>query len=453
MNNNINITAYGATNFVGRSSFLLSDRDHKILLDCGIELIPKQLSRAPEGVNDIARELDAFLLSHAHIDHSGYVPRLAKKGYRGNYYMTAPTKEFSYRLWLDHLKIEGRRHWSERDLDTVYSKIKTQDYYKKFKITDGITAEFLNAGHILGAAQILIDWEGTLILYTGDINDRVTPLFDGYDLPREDIDVLITESTNGDRYVPERKKIDVGLRLLAKQVAEEGNKMLLPSFAMGRSQELLITLALDNDLDNIPIYIDGMIVVMNSITEHFLTEKWVSKRILSELKEKDLVSPFQKENFTIVKTLSERTSDARRYVANSNEGAIIVTTSGMLEGGPIHTYLDLCAGNENNVLGFSGYQVEGTTGREIYDGKMKIQLLTENRKKKEVTIKSKIMKFPYSGHSSADGIKHLIEKAKAKSVFLVHGEMRNQKFILNLVKDIANPKLLKEGVPTKLIGA
>jgi len=450
--NGIQITAFGATNFVGRSSFLLSDKDHNILLDCGIELVPKKLSRAPEGVNDIAKTLDAAILSHAHIDHSGYMPRLAKMGYVGNYYMTYPTKDIVYRLWYDHLKIEGRRHWSERDLDVVFRKTKTLGYKKKFKLADGITAEFLNAGHVLGAAQVLIDWEGTLILYTGDINDRTTPMFDGYDLPEEKVDVLITESTNGDRYVPERQQINVGLRLLAKQITDAKNKMLLPSFAVGRSQETLITLALDEELDDVPIYIDGMINRMNMITEHFLSEKWVSQRFLDELKDAGMYSPFEKNNFIPVPSISERTSQSRRYISNNEEGSIIVTTSGMLEGGPIHTYLELCGNNEDNVLGFTGYQVAGTTGRKIYDGEREIILQSDYGKKRKVDLKLQIMKFPYSGHSSVEGLKKLMVSSGAKDIILVHGDKRNQEFILDYVQDVANPRILKEEIPTKLHG-
>jgi len=451
--NDIKITAYGATNFVGRSSFLLSDRDHKILLDCGIELRPKQYSKAPTGVDHIAHDINAFLLSHAHIDHSGYVPKLAQKGYNGSYYMTAPTKDIVYKLWLDHLKIEGRRHWSESDLDKVFRNIRTNDYNKKFKISDGITAEFIDAGHVLGAAQILIDWEGTLILYTGDINDRVTPMFDGYKLPKEDVDVLIIESTNGDRYVPERSKIDVGLGLLAKQTADNGNKMLLPSFAVGRSQEILITLAFDRDLRDVPVYIDGMINSMNMITEHYLSEKWVSKRFLEKLKSMGLNSPFEQENFIPIPSISDRTHSSRKFVAKKNEGAIIVTTSGMLEGGPIHTYLELCGTNENNVLGFTGYQVEGTTGRAIYDGEKEIVLQSDYRKMKNIILKNKIMKFPYSGHSSVDGLKRAMEKSGARDIIMVHGDKRNQDFIVDYVKDIAKPKILEEGILTDIRGS
>jgi predicted metal-dependent RNase len=449
--NDINITAFGATDYVGRSSFLLHDRDHNILLDCGLQLVPKQFSIAPKGVDHIAHKLDSVLLSHAHIDHSGYMPSLAKNGFRGNFHMTHPTKEIVYKLWLDHLKIEGRRHWSESDLDKMYRRIKTTEYKKPIRISDGITARFINAGHVLGAAQILLDWEGTLILYTADINDRITPMFDGYDLPDEEIDVLLTESTNGDRYVPERSKIDVGLRLIAKQTADEKNKMILPSFAVGRSQEMLITLALDDDLNDVPIYMDGMINNMNMITEHFLSDKWVSKRFLEQLKDAGLYSPFEKQNLIPVPSISNRTNASRKYISKNEEGSIIVTTSGMLEGGPVHTYLELLGTNPNNVLGFTGYQVDGTTGRDIYDGNKNITLQTSYGKPKKVNLKLKIMKFPYSGHSSVEGLKSLMKRSKANDIVLIHGDKRNQEYILDFVKDIAKPRLLKEEVPSKLV--
>lgn len=449
--NDIDITAYGATNYVGRSAFLLSDKDHKILLDCGLQLVPKQFSIAPKAVDFVASSLDAVLLSHAHIDHSGYMPSLSRNGYRGNYFMTHPTKEIAYRLWLDHLKIEGRRHWGESDLDRVYHKIRTINYNKPFKLADGISATFLNAGHVLGAAQILIDWEGRQILYTADINDRITPMFDGYEVPKEEIDVLITESTNGDRYVPERSKINVGFRLIAKQLTSEKHKMILPSFAVGRSQETLITLALDDDLADVPIYIDGMINVMNMITENYLSDKWVSQRFLSQLKEAGLQSPFDKSNFIPVSSLSDRPNSARKYVSRSDEGSIIVTTSGMLEGGPVHTYLELCGDNEENVVAFTGYQVDGTLGRDIYDGERHITLDNGRGRKKDIVLKSKVMKFPYSGHSSADGLKYLMKETKAQDIILIHGDKRNQEYILNYVKDIAQPRLIQEGLKTKLL--
>ncbi|MHA1115100.1 MAG: MBL fold metallo-hydrolase [Candidatus Heimdallarchaeaceae archaeon] len=445
---NIQITAYGATNFVGRSAFTISDKDRTVMLDCGIELVPKKLSIAPKGVDAIAKNVDAFLLSHAHIDHSGYVPKLAQKGYKGKFYMTHPTKDIVFRLWLDHLKIEGERHWTEDDLDKTFNRIVTKKYHEKFKIVDGITAEFINAGHILGAAQILIDWDGQLILYSGDINDRQTPFFDGFEYPEEEVDILITESTNGDRYVPERKKIDVGFRLLSKQVAESGNKMLLPSFAVGRSQELLTTLAFDDDIDDVPIYTDGMINMMNTLTEAYLTKDWVSDRFLKELKSRKMNSPFNKENIIPINR-AQSPHQFRRQIAKSKEGAIIVTTSGMLEGGPIHTYLDYCAGNENNTLGFTGYQVEGTIGRELYDGAEEITIFNDRRfnNPKKIKVKCKIMKFPYSGHSSAEGLAKYVKKINAKKVILVHGIEKNQLYLRNLIKEYSHPITLEEKKP------
>lgn len=361
--------------------------------------------------------------------------------------MTKPTRDIALKLWLDHLKIEGPRHWSETNLRWIYPQdIITHEYHEEFKIADGITAKYYNAGHILGATQILLDWDGHLILYTGDINDRVTPLFDGFEIPPEieEVDTFIIESTNGKRYVPERKKIDVGLKLLTKQTVERRNKMLLPSFAVGRSQELISTFALDPEFDSVPIYVDGMINTMNEITEKYLIDQWVSPRFLDELKEADLLSPFRKNNIINIYDITDRTHDFREYIAKNDKGLVIITTSGMLEGGAIHSYLEYCGGNENNVLGFTGYQVEGTTGRQLYDGDNQIELFEgyRHKKTKDITVKTQIMKFPYSGHSSAEGLAEYIKRAVNADVFLVHGEPKNQKYIMDLVSDYSKPKTL-----------
>ena len=141
-------------------------------------------------------------------------------------------------------------------------------------------------------------------------------------------------------------------------------------------------------------------------------------------------------------------------IATSNEGAIIVTTSGMLEGGPIHTYLDYCASNESNVIGITGYQVMGTTGREIVDGSRVVSIYNgRNNKPKKIEIKSKVMKFPYSGHSSVEGIREYMEQTQPERIILVHGDKVNQEYILDFVKDVASPSILKEGLPTVLISA
>ena len=122
----------------------------------------------------------------------------------------------------------------------------------------------------------------------------------------------------------------------------------------------------------------------------------------------------------------------------------------MIEGGPIHTYLDLLGSNENNVMGFSGYQVEGTTGRKIYDGAKNVRLFEDYGRPRDIELDLKIMKFPYSGHSSVDGLKQIMVDSGAKKIFLVHGDIRNQKYIIDYVKDVAKPSLINENAPTCL---
>jgi predicted metal-dependent RNase len=154
----LKITAYGAAEEVGRSSFILEDDRHTILLEAGIKLQPEGLSLAPEGLKERAQDIDAAVLSHAHVDHSGYLPALWQNGYRGKLFMTEPTLDIVTLLWQDHFKIEGSRHWSKNGLERAIENTITLRYRERTEIADGIFIEFYNSGHILGAAMILIDW-------------------------------------------------------------------------------------------------------------------------------------------------------------------------------------------------------------------------------------------------------------------------------------------------------
>ncbi|GAH78803.1 unnamed protein product, partial [marine sediment metagenome] len=146
-----------------------------------------------------------MVISHAHFDHTGFIPRMVREGCK-DIHMTHPTKDIAAILWRDHLKIEGARHWNEDDMYETLRTIKSHYYDQKFKIADGITVTYFDAGHILGSASILLDWKGQLIFYTGDINTFATPYHDTNKYPTlEDISILISESTNGLRDLPNRE--------------------------------------------------------------------------------------------------------------------------------------------------------------------------------------------------------------------------------------------------------
>ena len=262
----VKITTFGAAQEIGRSAILIEDKDTKVLLDCGLKIRPKEPTQAPEGVAEIAKDLNSVILSHAHFDHSGYLPRLIKEGYEGDIHMTHPTKDICAILWRDHLRIEGERHWNEDNMyDTLY-QIETHYYDRTFKIADGITATFYDAGHILGSASVLLDWKGQLIFYTGDINTYETPYHDSNKYPQlEEISIVISEATNGLRDLPNREGPNHAIIDAIYQTRKNSGITIIPTFSLGRGQEIEAILAYEFLGSNYSIYIDGMIQKMNRV--------------------------------------------------------------------------------------------------------------------------------------------------------------------------------------------
>ena len=420
MKNKLKLEAFGAAGEVGRSCFVISDSDRKIALDCGIMLRPKQPSLAPVGVDPIAKDLNAVILSHAHIDHSGYIPALYHYGFEGEIHATPPTIDITYVLWKDHLNIEGERHWNEEDMENA--TFEGHLYKKKFKVADGIYATFYQAGHILGAAQILLEWDGQLILYTGDINDKKTPLFDGFEIPdKEPIDIVITEATNGVRPIPPREKVGEDFKTTVEKAVKRKAKVITPSFAIGRSQE--IEFLLGDFLDDVPVYIDGMIRKMNAITNYYIRPEWVSPKVFRYLRKHGLSNPFERENFIeITRENVNNPFHFRRMLGKTDNPAIILSTSGMMEGGPIHTHLEVHGEKKENVLAICGYQAEGTLGRAILEGEREIVVNEFIGKPTKIHLKANVETFRFSGHADIDGIKKLISNVSPKKIVIVHSE-------------------------------
>ncbi len=427
----LEITVFGAADSVGKSCVMISDRDHRILLDAGIQLHPRRtglLSTPPEGVDAFSHEIDSVLLSHAHIDHSAYIPALYRAGYQGLVHCTTPTKDITEILWKDHLKIEGPHHYGISHLHSALAKTSTHQYHQKFSLTDGITAKFLDASHILGSACILLDWEGTLILYTGDFNNAKTPYHDPivYPDPDEPIDVLLTETTNANRKISSSRKLATSnLTKSLLNCYSRGGKAIIPSFALGRSQEIQAYLTSDFDsfLHKFPLYIDGMILDMNMIYQKYLNEKWVSPRILIELKERGYRTPFEHEGLKTIDEVSytgKRGKKREKLISQENR-SIILTTSGMLEGGPVYDYLRYGGNNSLNGLYIVGYQVEGTLGADIVSGKKELTLDNGFGRFFDVSLALEVKKFEFSGHTSLDGLIQMVRYSSPSFVYAIHG--------------------------------
>lgn len=402
------LTFFGAAREVGRSAILVESEDEKILLDCGIKM--KKNEEFPLIENSEIKKLTKVVLSHAHLDHSGYLPALYAAGYEGKVYMTKPTRDLIQLLLADALKIQ--KEWSpynKSDVDALLKNIEILEYNQLSK--DKII-RFQNAGHILGSAMTEIFLEGKKLLYTGDINLRSSRLLSGCKTGME-ADFLIIESTYGgkeDLHVPTKEATTEFISKI-REVQQEGGKILIPTFAVGRGQEILFTL--ENHLksglmEETTIFLDGMVKKALKIYRHnaIYLKKEVQRRILSGDDD-----PFKSDFYKFPKTKS------KREVFQSKK-AIILSTSGMMTGGPVMGYLEKMADDEKNILIIVGYQSEGSPGRKLLEGEKKLRY-----KEKIIDVKMRVWSSPFSAHSDHKELVQFVRSMKSlKKVFVVHGE-------------------------------
>ncbi len=434
----ITIRSYGGVGEVGRSCFLIEDRDNRILVDCGIKLVPRRPAEFPKILNDTIRPytIDAIVLTHGHLDHSGFIPRLFQEGFKGKFLLTPPTKEILKILYQDMIKLQKiQEHFvfNAKAAKIALKKSLTLNLKKWKKITDGIRIKFLDAGHVLGSGSVLIDWKGTLILYSGDIKVRKTPLHRGATVPNDEIELLITEATNALRELPDRDLIAKELINDIKKNLENGGKVLIPTLAYGRAQEILYELVRSNINESFPIILDGMLLSINKVYRKYLKKPWLSNEIIEFCKEKNLQWIDSGEN--IVKGFKGKETK-REKIIKQKEPLVVLSTSGMLEGGPIHTYLLHTANNENNFMALVNYQVPGTLGREIEEGARRIELSFRDGRRVEVELKLKVKKYEFSGHASPDNLIRYAENVNPRKILIAHSEPPSAKHYAKRVKKI-----------------
>ncbi len=425
----------GATQEVGRSAFLIKEGNTTLLLDAGIML--GRPMGFPNITDKLFKEIDAVVISHAHLDHTGYLPFLINRGYKGKIYATKATKDFTHVLLSDLLKINPDIGFERKDITKTIQQITQVDYNEKIDVGD-FEIEFYNAGHILGSASIYLTSKinNDTLLYTGDINTRTTYLLDGAETPEKPVNYLITESTYGgyEDKIPSRKQAIKMLCDIINHTYERGGYILIPSFAVGRSQEML--LILENNMRSgripkMPIYIDGMIKKANKIHRQNVIsgKKEIQMRIL--MSDDD---PFKFSEFINI--------DAKNRSTVYQKPGIILTTSGMLTGGPIFSYLKSLGKNKNNSLVLVGFQVEGTPGRRLIDGEKTIEI-----DGKDVKIDVEVHHILFSAHSDrADLLQYVSNLKSLKKIFIVHGEKQKQiEFAQGLQKyDVSIPILDEE---------
>ncbi len=428
------ITFYGGAQEVGRASILLEEGNRNLLLDCGIKLGEK--TEYPLLHEDELRRINAIAVSHAHLDHSGYLPHVYSKKAKPRIFVTKPTRDLMGVLLSDYCRIhhgerEQRKLFGQKDVDGVMRDAIIREYHEPFDA--GFRAEFFSAGHIMGSAMARVEYGGgKKVLFSGDICMRKSRVLDPCERGIH-AETLIMESTYGSRtdIVPSYKDSYQKMAAIVKETLDKGGHVIIPSFAVGRAQEVL--LALDDYMRSgaIPetkIFIEGMITKAMKIYRHnaIYANEDIKRRIL--MSEDD---PFKSPNFhhSRVKTKEDVLK----------EPCIIVTTSGMLTGGPVLFYLEKLGRDPRNTMIFVGYQAEGTPGSRVIAGAKSFRV-----RDKEIRLGLRVESVRLTGHADFNELVQFAKSVRGlKRIYLMHGEKTDLEDALHKDFDVVTPRLLE----------
>ncbi len=424
----VRVTFLGGSREVGRSCYLLQTPESRILVDCGVNV--SNLQSTPYLYVPEVQPLDAIdavVITHAHLDHCGWVPLLFKYGYRGPIYLTPPTRDLMVLLQLDFIEVAARENGSTPyDSSLIREALKhtiTLDYGVVTDISPDVRLTFYNAGHILGSAiaHFHIGEGNYNVAFTGDFKFEKTRLFDraATNFPR--LEALVMEATYGgsNDFQPSRREAEERLIEIIKDTVSKGGKVLIPAFAVGRSQEVMIVLEeaiREKRLPEITVYIDGMIYEATAI--HTAYPEYLNAH-LRDLIFYQGINPFISESFVRVDSASKRDE-----VINDPSPCVILATSGMLNGGPVMEYFRHLAGNEKNTIIFVGYQAEGTLGRKVQKGWKEVPFPVDGRRE-VVEVRMRVETVDgFSGHSDRRQLMNYIRalNPKPEKVATVHGD-------------------------------
>ncbi|MBG18012.1 MAG: beta-CASP ribonuclease aCPSF1 [Euryarchaeota archaeon] len=426
------VTALGSYGEVGRACHLLTTNESRVLIDVGVNIAsdtdPMPYFNAPEALP--IDTIDAVVLTHAHLDHAGMLPVLFKYGFDGPVFCTPPTRDLMTLLQGDYIKVSGlegkappysMEHVRKAVLNTVLV-----DWNVTTDVAPDLKLTFHNAGHILGSSSCHFHiGEGAHnIVFSGDSKYEKSWLFDAADVRYPRAETLVLESTYGSPgdFQPSRLEATQELQDTVTRTIERGGKLMLPVFAVGRSQEVMIAideLFRSGDFPPVPVWLDGMILEATAIHAshpHYLTGA-LKRAILTE----DGSNPFTSDWFKTVDGWEQRES-----ILMDSSPCIVLATSGMLSGGPIMDYIRAWAPEPRNSLCFVGYQAEGTLGRRMQKGFGEVPIRSEGQTIR-VPVKAEVLTIDgFSGHSDRRQLIEFVEKMspQPRTIICHHGDIK-----------------------------
>ena len=445
------ITFLGATRTVTGSNVLIETKEKKFLLDCGLyQGQQKEIELNIDKFLFEPSEIDFMILSHAHIDHSGRIPKLFVDGYRGPVYATKATCDLcgimlpdsgyiqeSEIEWLNRKRKREGKHpvpplYTYDDAIDSLSLLESVEYNEIIQVDKNIKFRLRDAGHMLGSAIVEVwvteDGKEEKIVFSGDLGNNDIPLLREPTMIDE-ADILIMESTYGNRLHPKRDDKAEEFLKVVSETLEQGGNVVIPSFAVGRTQEILYELQKSkqsedeefrreyDEVMDAPVYVDSPLAT--SATEVFLKNlDCLDEEVQQDIKEGNKPLDFPDLKFT-------RSVEESKMLNENTNQSIIISASGMCEVGRIKHHLKHNLWRPDSTILFVGYQAVGTLGRKIVDGAKVVKIFGE-----EISVNANIKYIEaFSGHADQSGLLHFVDsfKKKPRQIYLVHGEEDAQK--------------------------
>lgn len=433
----VKIHFLGGTESVSGSNFLIEDaaNGEKIIVDCGFfqgSRIAEEENRKSFPFNP--SEIKTLLVTHAHIDHIGRIPKLVKEGFKGIIYSTPPTKELSEHMLIDSIGVLSKEAakekkkimYQEEDVMTAMNVWRTIDYHKPIDLGFA-KAIFKDAGHILGSAMIELEINGRKMVFTGDLGNSPAPLLPDTE-EITDASYLVMESVYGDRIHEDRRRRRDKLEDIIEETMKAGGVLMIPAFSLERTQELLYEIEKmmeESRIPLVPVFLDSPLAIkITSVYRKY--GRYLNKEAQSEIPKDCGIFCFPQLIMT------ETTADSKR-IYESAERKIIIAGSGMSNGGRILHHEKRYLPDPKSALLIIGYQAPGSLGRMLQDGAKSVNIMGET-----VMIRARIVSLSgYSAHKDSQGLLDFVANAAdaLKKVFVVMGEPRASLFLVQRIRD------------------